>query len=78
MVESQGFPRARLRDGRFEDAEGGRFQTGLQGEKGRMTPLRRAPRLGAHAGVSFIEGKYFLANTGRGNGRRDGRQLEMA
>src|SRR5882724_12631979 len=29
---------------------GGRFQTGFHGSKRQMTPLRRAPRLWAHAG----------------------------
>jgi hypothetical protein len=42
-----------------------------------MTPLRCTPRLWAHAGVGFVEGKYFLANTGRGNGRWNGGQLKV-
>jgi hypothetical protein len=43
-----------------------------------MTPLRRAPRLRAHAGVSFVEREYLLAEAGRGDGRWNGGQLEMA
>ena len=39
---------------------------------------RRAPRLWAHTGVGFVEHEYLLATTGRGNGRWNGRQLEMA
>ena len=33
----------------------GRFQTALHRAKGRNTPLRRAPRLWAHADVGFVE-----------------------
>jgi hypothetical protein len=33
MGDVRGFPAPGPRDGRFEDAEGGRFQRGLQGEK---------------------------------------------
>jgi hypothetical protein len=43
-----------------------------------MTPLRRAPRLWAHAGVGFVEHAYLLAEAGRGDGRWNGSQLEMA
>jgi hypothetical protein len=73
-----GLPVRRSRDHRFEDAEGGRFQTELQGEKRRKTPLWRAPHLWAHDGVGVVEGKYFLAKAGRGTGRRDGGQLAVA
>jgi hypothetical protein len=30
------------------------------GEKGRMTPLRRASRLWAHAGVGVVEREYLF------------------
>jgi hypothetical protein len=56
----------------------GGFQTGLQGEKRRQTPQRRARRLWTHAGVGVVERAYLLAEAGRGNGRGNGRQFEMA
>jgi hypothetical protein len=73
----RGFRAPGPRDHRSEDAEGGGFQTGLQGEKGRMTPLRRASRLWAHAGVGVVEREYLLAEAGRDDRRWDGGQLEM-
>ena len=46
----------------------GRFQTGLQGAKGRKTPQRRAPRLWPHAGVGGVEHEWLLAEAGRAMG----------
>jgi hypothetical protein len=43
-----------------------------------MTPLRRAPRLWAHASGGFVERKYLLAEASQGDGRGNGGQLEVA
>jgi hypothetical protein len=43
-----------------------------------LQPLRRAPRLWAHAGVGFVDGQERLAEVGRGKGWRNGRQRAMA
>ena len=56
---------------------GGKISNGFSGAKGRHTPPRRARRLWAHTGAGLVEREYLLATTGRGNGRWDGRQLEM-
>jgi hypothetical protein len=61
---------------RREKLEGNDFKRDFTAAKGRMTPLRRAPRLWAHTGVGFVERKYLLAKAGRGNGRWNGGQLE--
>ena len=63
---------------RREKLGGNDFKRDFKAATGRMTPLRRAPRLWSHAGAGFVEGKYLLAKAGRGNGRWDGGQLEMA
>lgn len=53
------------------------MQTGLQGAQRGKTPLWRAPRLRARAGVGLVEREYLLAATGGGNGRWDGCELEV-
>jgi hypothetical protein len=58
---------------------GGRISTGIAKAQRGERPCR-----GAHVAsettrpvVGFVQSAAFLATTGRGNGRRDGRQLEM-
>jgi hypothetical protein len=53
------------------------FKRHCTGAKGRNTPLRRARHLWAHADVGLGEREELLATTGRRNGRRDRRQLEV-
>jgi hypothetical protein len=62
---------------RREKLEGNDCKRDFTAAKGRMTPLRHAPRLWAHTGVGFVERTYLLAKAGRGNGRWNGGQLEV-
>ncbi len=59
------------------EKRGGRFQTGFHRRKGaKYSAAARTSPMG-HAGVSLVKREYRLATTGRGNGRRDGRQLQV-
>jgi hypothetical protein len=66
------------RDGPSGKAGGSDFTRNFTAVTGRMTLLRRAPRLWTHAGVGVVEREYRLAEAGRVDGRGNGGQLQVA